>query len=75
MKFTIVYDNETLAPALASVWGFACLVDDDFLFDTGGDAERLLSNMKAMGIDPLKIKAVFLSHAHGDHTGGLRGLR
>ena len=74
MKFTIVYDNETLDPNLVSAWGFACLVGDDLLFDTGGDADRLLYNMAAMGIDPLKIKAVVLSHAHGDHTGGLGGL-
>jgi 7,8-dihydropterin-6-yl-methyl-4-(beta-D-ribofuranosyl)aminobenzene 5'-phosphate synthase len=74
MKFTIVYDNETLDPNLASAWGFACLVGDDLLFDTGGDARRLLSNMEKMGIDPMGIRTVVLSHAHGDHTGGLSGL-
>jgi len=74
MNFSIVYDNETLSPNLASAWGFACLVGDDLLFDTGGDADRLLYNMEAMGIDPLKIGSVVLSHDHGDHTGGLGGL-
>jgi len=74
MRFTIVYDNETLDPNLASAWGFACLVGDDLLFDTGGDAQRLLSNMEGMGVDPLGIGTVVLSHAHGDHTGGLSGL-
>jgi 7,8-dihydropterin-6-yl-methyl-4-(beta-D-ribofuranosyl)aminobenzene 5'-phosphate synthase len=74
MRFTIVYDNETLDPTLASAWGFACLVGDDLLFDTGGDASRLLANMEKMGIDPLGIGTVVLSHAHGDHTGGLGGL-
>ncbi|MFN2271373.1 MAG: MBL fold metallo-hydrolase, partial [Anaerolineae bacterium] len=58
----------------ASAWGFACLVGDDLLFDTGGDAGRLLSNMERMGIDPMGIGTVLLSHAHGDHTGGLGGL-
>ena len=31
----------------------------------------ILANMKRMGIDPRMIDGVFLSHAHGDHTGGL----
>ncbi|MBN1812122.1 MAG: MBL fold metallo-hydrolase [Anaerolineae bacterium] len=74
MRITTVYDNETLDPNLASAWGFACLVGDDLLFDTGGDAGRLLSNMERMGIDPAGIGTVVLSHAHGDHTGGLSGL-
>jgi 7,8-dihydropterin-6-yl-methyl-4-(beta-D-ribofuranosyl)aminobenzene 5'-phosphate synthase len=74
MRFTTVYDNQTLNPNLASAWGFACLVGDDLLFDTGGDARRLLSNMERMSIDPMGIRAVVLSHAHGDHTGGLGGL-
>jgi 7,8-dihydropterin-6-yl-methyl-4-(beta-D-ribofuranosyl)aminobenzene 5'-phosphate synthase len=74
MRFSVVYDNQTLEPTLASAWGFACLVGDDLLFDTGGDARRLLSNMESMGIDPAGIGTVVLSHAHGDHTGGLGGL-
>ena len=74
MKITIVYDNRTLDPSLASSWGFSCLVDGDLLFDTGGDSHMLLSNMTKMGIDPAGITTVVLSHAHGDHTGGLGGL-
>jgi 7,8-dihydropterin-6-yl-methyl-4-(beta-D-ribofuranosyl)aminobenzene 5'-phosphate synthase len=74
VKITVVYDNQTLDPNLASAWGFACLVGDDLLFDTGGDARRLLANMEKMGIDPAGIGTVVLSHAHGDHTGGLSGL-
>jgi 7,8-dihydropterin-6-yl-methyl-4-(beta-D-ribofuranosyl)aminobenzene 5'-phosphate synthase len=74
MRLTTVYDNETLDPNLASAWGFACLVGDDLLFDTGGDSRRLLSNMEKMGISPTDIGAVVLSQAHGDHTGGLGGL-
>jgi 7,8-dihydropterin-6-yl-methyl-4-(beta-D-ribofuranosyl)aminobenzene 5'-phosphate synthase len=74
MRIKAVYDNKTLEPTLASAWGFACLVGDDLLFDTGGDAGRLLSNMESMGIDPARIRTVVLSHAHGDHTGGLSGL-
>jgi 7,8-dihydropterin-6-yl-methyl-4-(beta-D-ribofuranosyl)aminobenzene 5'-phosphate synthase len=74
MRITTVYDNETMQLNLASAWGFACLVDDDVLFDTGGDGRRLLSNMAGVGIDPAGIQMVVLSHAHGDHTGGLARL-
>ena len=74
MKTTIVYDNKTLDPNLASAWGFSCLVNGDLLFDTGGDGRTLLSNMIKMGIDPAGITTVVLSHAHGDHTGGLGAL-
>jgi len=41
------------------------------LFDTGSDGNILLANMQKMGVDPRKVDAVFLSHLHGDHTGGL----
>lgn len=74
MKIATVYDNRTLDPHLACAWGFSCLVGEDLLFDTGGDGPRLLSNMEKMGIDANEIMTVVLSHAHGDHTGGLGDL-
>jgi 7,8-dihydropterin-6-yl-methyl-4-(beta-D-ribofuranosyl)aminobenzene 5'-phosphate synthase len=73
MKIAVVYDNETLDPDLSPAWGFSCLVGGDLLFDTGGDGPRLLSNMERMGLDVGRIRSVVLSHAHGDHTGGLAG--
>ena len=74
MKITIVYDNEVLKRRLTAGWGFSCLIDDDILFDTGGDGVALLHNMKELDINPSDIKAVVLSHGHGDHTGGLLEL-
>ena len=44
------------------------------IFDTGGQGQRLLSHMEILGKDPEEIDVVFLSHIHGDHTGGLREL-
>lgn len=77
VTFTVVYDNNGYDPGLQAAWGFACLVETGgatVLFDTGGDAPTLLGNMARLGIDPLTIEAVVLSHIHGDHVGGLTGL-
>jgi 7,8-dihydropterin-6-yl-methyl-4-(beta-D-ribofuranosyl)aminobenzene 5'-phosphate synthase len=74
IKITIVYDNNDYDPKLRSDWGFSCVIkfaEKALLFDTGGDGVILLENMKRMGIDPKNISAVFLSHIHGDHVGGL----
>jgi 7,8-dihydropterin-6-yl-methyl-4-(beta-D-ribofuranosyl)aminobenzene 5'-phosphate synthase len=72
-----VYDNYKVNPELKTGWGFSCLIkigDKNILFDTGADSETLLSNMEKMGIDPKEIDFVFISHLHGDHTGGLSGI-
>ncbi|MFO7991036.1 MAG: MBL fold metallo-hydrolase [Thermoplasmata archaeon] len=78
MKATIVYDNTTCKRGLKSDWGFSALVEIEgvptILFDTGGDGNILLSNMKKLDIDPSDIDEVFISHAHYDHTGGLSGF-
>ncbi|NJE08720.1 MBL fold metallo-hydrolase [Thermococcus sp. M39] len=72
-KIIIVYDNKALS-GFKSAWGFAAVVrfkNYTILFDTGGDGEILLGNIKKLDIDPKSIQYVFLSHIHGDHTGGL----
>lgn len=77
MKITIVYDNVVSAPDLAADWGFACLVETEertLLFDTGAKGAILLDNMEKLNIDPAAIDAVFISHNHWDHTGGLDDL-
>lgn len=74
MIITTVYDNNEYDPSLRTSWGFACLLELDettLLFDTGGDGGVLLDNMSALGLDPLEIDLLILSHIHGDHTGGL----
>ena len=77
MKITIVYDNVVSNPDLAADWGFACLVETErhtLLFDTGAKGAILLDNMEKLNIDPAAIDAVFISHSHWDHTGGLDDL-
>jgi 7,8-dihydropterin-6-yl-methyl-4-(beta-D-ribofuranosyl)aminobenzene 5'-phosphate synthase len=46
----------------------------EVLFDTGGDGATLMHNLTKLGLDPRAIDAIVLSHAHGDHTGGLNAL-
>ena len=76
MRVTIVYDNTAFRKDLQADWGFSALVEvkdtPKILFDTGTDGSILLRNMKKLGIDPSSIDEVFISHAHYDHTGGLK---
>lgn len=72
-----VFDNYMVNPDLETAWGFGSIIKtptENILFDTGGDAGILLSNMQKMGVDPGSIDKVIISHVHGDHVGGLAGF-
>jgi 7,8-dihydropterin-6-yl-methyl-4-(beta-D-ribofuranosyl)aminobenzene 5'-phosphate synthase len=74
LQIRVLFDNVQFSHQYESAWGFSCLITGGpqvILFDTGSDGDILLTNMKKMGVDPGKIEAVFLSHIHGDHIGGL----
>ena len=77
LKTTIVFDNNPYDRRLTTAWGFSALIEHyghTLLFDTGGDGQILLQNMRTLGIDPVQLESVTLSHAHGDHTGGLEAV-
>ena len=62
---------------LETALGLAVLVqgaNKAVLFDTGPDGPLLLGNLRSLGIDPSTVDAVFLSHDHRDHTGGMRSF-
>ncbi len=72
-----VYDNYQVNPELETSWGFATVIKTPkelILFDTGGNSEILLSNIEKLGINPLSIKKIVISHIHSDHSGGLEGF-
>lgn len=44
------------------------------LFDCAGPEKSFLNNMNALGIDPMTINQIVISHGHPDHMGALKGL-
>lgn len=74
ISFTITYNNIPHDTALKTSWGMSCYIEGfekNILFDTGGDGEILLYNMKKLDIEPDSIDIIVLSHIHGDHTEGI----
>ncbi|MGD2123016.1 MAG: MBL fold metallo-hydrolase [Gemmatimonadota bacterium] len=74
---TILFDNYGTDDRLNTGWGFAALLETPghtILFDTGLDGEALLENFRLMGKDPMAVETIVISHAHGDHTGGIQAL-
>ncbi|MFO8002318.1 MAG: MBL fold metallo-hydrolase [Marinilabilia sp.] len=47
---------------------------DAVLVDAGISRRQVLQRMKERGLDPSKIRAVFISHEHADHFRGIRVL-
>ena len=74
MRFSIVFDNYTANEKLESFWGFSCMINDNFLFDTGSNGRALVRNMVKMGFDIEKLKYLFISHPHWDHIGGIDSI-
>jgi len=77
MTINVIYDNNQYDRLCKAGWGFSSLIriaDRNILFDTGAEGRILLHNMEKMKIKPQTIDAIFLSHQHWDHTGGLADL-
>ncbi|MCY1723562.1 MBL fold metallo-hydrolase [Prolixibacteraceae bacterium Z1-6] len=47
---------------------------DAILIDAGLSGKQIINRMTETGLDPAKIKAVFITHEHGDHMRGARGI-
>jgi 7,8-dihydropterin-6-yl-methyl-4-(beta-D-ribofuranosyl)aminobenzene 5'-phosphate synthase len=78
IKITCLVDNT--AQRGSDLWGehgLAFLIETGVgrvLYDTGQSGTVLMHNMEKLGINPMTIDALAISHAHYDHTGGLAML-
>ncbi len=77
IRITALVDNEThFEGPILSENGISLLVEVpeinfSVLVDTGITGDTLINNSKVLKKDLSKVKAVFLTHNHYDHTGGL----
>lgn len=75
MKIKVIIDNKTRS-SLLSEWGLCVYIEYDgksFLLDTG-HSKKFLRNASDMGIEIDKVDFGILSHAHYDHSDGLKAF-
>jgi phosphoribosyl 1,2-cyclic phosphodiesterase len=65
----------TISPLFSGSSGNCTYIGDNFggiLVDAGGNAKRICAGLDAIGVDPARIGAIFVTHEHNDHIAGLR---
>ena len=72
----IVFDDKCPKSGFLTGFGFSALIYNYFtekfsLFDTGGNGNILIHNIKEFKVNISDIKNVIISHNHHDHAGGL----
>jgi 7,8-dihydropterin-6-yl-methyl-4-(beta-D-ribofuranosyl)aminobenzene 5'-phosphate synthase len=73
----VVHDAVQRSSSFWGQHGLAFLIETEperVLFDTGQSGTVLLHNLELLGLDPVTIGALAISHPHYDHTGGLPAL-
>jgi len=74
IKITTLCENTVARSGFAGEWGLSVLVEVDdqaILFDTGAESAAV-KNADRIGFDLQAVDTIILSHAHQDHTGGVR---
>ena len=74
-RVTILNDAFGDRPEFEQDWGYAALIEFEgkrILFDTGDNIEVFRKNVETMHVDLTRLDMVIITHAHGDHTAGLR---
>jgi len=61
---------------LGPTWNYVVMADKPFLVDSGryGQGKHLVSMMESIGLKPVDLDFVLISHSHEDHDGGLAEL-
>ena len=74
VNLTTLCENTASGPGIVAEWGWSIFVETseaNVLFDTGG-GRAAVRNADTLGIDLKATDKIILSHAHSDHTGGIR---
>ena len=76
IRITVLSENAAGGMGLMAEHGLSLLIERDgkrVLFDTG-QGLVLMHNAKKLDVDLIAVEKIVLSHAHYDHTGGLKAL-
>ena len=74
-RITILNDAFGKQTTLEQDWGYSALIEFEgkrILFDTGDNSALFQRNVERLHVDLSRLDMVIISHAHGDHTSGLR---
>lgn len=74
LKISIIYDNYQCEKNMEVDWGFSCFIEGTekaILFDAGTRSTVFFKNLEQLKVKPSMVELIVISHAHGDHTGGL----
>lgn len=77
VKVTVLVENTRLSKDLEARHGLSLAIETGsglYILDTGPDA-AFARNARRLGIDASRAKALVLSHAHTDHSGGTKAFR
>lgn len=71
MKIKVIATGSSKFERSIRRWGVSFLIGEDALFDTFGDPDVFLNNMRKFNVDSGKIRHIILSHDDWDHVSGL----
>ena len=71
MRLKILAEGSTKWQRFIKHWGLSILIDDDILFDTFGNPDYVLKQLKRFNANINKIKHIVISHDDWDHVTGL----